>query len=417
MVAAEQDLDRLGLSDGAVQIQSLQELICGPGSRLAAYDSECLAAVITTLINLLSKDAVKRNLINADLLPRFITLAYPPPSDPSETDSETSDAENAEQNLLQRQKATLKTIYSICALPEFSAVYSLDTELVRRCIDLLRTPNAYEAISGRDEIPLSIAGVILASLTQSEETARALVEKHKINENLSVLLQQANDEDVLYPIISLVSRLALPTPNKAPLFEQGVLVAMRRFLDRDTLPYAQREAIIAVRRIVTGSPLYLSALSAISITHDTDQSAATSELEAVLTLFRRSDDASIKIEIGRLAIEICRILWTMNSGRPEKSETEFIRVVSPRGEEFADAVAFVILHSESPGAKGEGWFGFAMMSVWRVGRALIIKCLSRQDMLAEVKNVVASGSGPGYQNLRLVLAKINDVLVCDETYL
>ncbi len=412
---ADQNLDRLELSDGHVQIWFLRELICGPGSRLAALDCDCCVAIIATIINLLSNDEVKRSLIKGNLLPRFINLAYPRRSDSADSDSDTGDGPDAEQNLLQCRKATLKTLYSICSLSEFSAVYSLETELVKHCVELMRKGRLHEAESDRGGIPVSAAAVILASLTQSEETAISLIEKHKVHEHLWELLREIDDEDVLYPIISLVGRLALPTSNKAALVECGLLGAMYRFFDQDTLSNVQREAIIAVRRLITGSPQILAMIRTTRLDHPSDQTGPRSPLARILALFGRTDDTGKKIELGRLNIEICRILWTINSGSPEKSETEFILAVSPCSQEFADAIAFVALHGEGPGARGEGWFGFAMMSVWHIGRELVISCLGGQGMLVEVKKVVASGSGPGYQNLRLVLAKMNDVPVCTQS--
>jgi hypothetical protein len=54
-----------------------------------------------------------------------------------------------------------------------------------------------------------------------------------------------------------------------------------------------------------------------------------------------------------------------------------------------------------------------MMSVWTTGRALIRTCLDGEAMLAEVKKVVASGGGPAYQNLRVLLAKMDALPVGD----
>jgi len=218
-----------------------------------------------------------------------------------------------------------------------------------------------------------------------------------------------NDSDVLYPAVNFAGRLALPSSNKTMLVDFGLLGAMRRFFDQDTTPSIQREAVIAVRRLMTGSAQTLSIIGVYSPRSTLEMAVKSSELAAILALFWQSDDKQLKMEIGRLAIEVCRILWAVNTGQPDLSEDDFNLAIGPYRPAFAEAIAFVILHGEGAGARGEGWFGFAMMSVWHSGRASIINTLDSQDMLDEVKKVAASGGGPGYQNLRLVLAKLNAI--------
>jgi hypothetical protein len=390
-------------------------LITGPGFRLAASDTECRLAVCNTLINLLSHNIFRKTLIAADLVRSFLSMAYPSPHESLQVDPELDEDLEAEANLLQCRRGVLKVLYSICALPEFATAYSLNTELVKDCLTSVREPHLantkHDAKYNGELPPLSGACVILTSLTRSEQIARSLIEEHRIHERLSELLHTIDDQDILYPAINFIGRLALPAPNKSTLLEYGLLGAMHRFFASDITPIVQREAIIAVRRLVTGSPQTLAVIRVTSTARTMDLAAQDSELAAALALSCRTDDTSLKLEIGRLAVEVCRLLWASADGRPEEAEDDFNSAVGPCRQAFADAIAFVILHGEHPGASGEGWFGFAMMSMWSVGRDLINNCLNGEDMLAEVKKVVASGGGPGYQNLRLVLAKMNAVPV------
>jgi hypothetical protein len=338
-------------------------------------------------------------------------MLYPNPSESSQVEPELDEDPEEEASLLRCQKDVLKTLYSICALPEFASAYSLNTELVKVCLKSVRELRLVN-VKDNEELPsLSCALVILTSLTQSEQIARSLVEEHGIHECLPELLHVINDQDILYPAINLIGRLALPVPNKATLVEHGLLGEMQHFFANDTTPTVQREAVIAIRRLATGSPHTLAVITATNRPRAADLAAQDSELAAALALFRRTDDASLKLEIGRLAIEVCRLLWASADGMPEEAEADFNSTVGPCGQTFVEAIAFVILHGDHPGVCGEGWFGFAMVSIWTVGRELINNCLSREDMLAEVTKVVASGSGPCYQNLQLVLAKMNAVPV------
>lgn len=389
----------------------LVDLLRGPGLRLAACDTECRVAVCSTTVNLLSQDSLQKCLISGGLVRAFIALAYVESTDSTDTDSEPSTDSETEANLLQCQHAVLKALYSICAFPEFVTAHPLDSDLAKQCIAAVRAPESLGVSYNQGTLPRSAACVILASLTQSEQIAKALVEGDKVHEYLPELLQNETDTEVLYPAINFIGRLALPASNKAILVESGLLTAMRRFFDQDTMPNVQREAGITVRRLVAGSPKTLAIIGMAPTNSNLETPAAPSELAAVLDLFERTDDAALKLEIGRLAIEICRTLWALHSGQPDMAEGEFALVIGQCGQIFADAIAFVILNGEGPGARGEGWFGFAMMSVWTVGGELIVNCLNSEEMLIEVKKVVASGSGPGYQNLRLVLAKMSTMPV------
>lgn len=418
---AAEDIDRLhdensgGSNSDGRRIDLLTQLILGPGAKLAAFDPECRLAVCNTLVNLLSHNVFMKSLITADLVHSFLNMAYANSRNSSQIDPDLDDDPEAKANLLQCRRAILKTLYSVCALSEFPTAYPLNTKLVRDCIASVRKRHLanmqYDAKDGGELPPLSGAFVILTSLTQSEQIARSLVEDHEIYQGLSELLHTVNDPDVLYLAINLIGRLALPVPNKPVLLQHGLLEAMRRFFANDTTPTVQREAIIAARRLMAGSPQSLTVICDRNPFRTMDQAAQDSELAAALALSRRTDDGSLKLEVGRLAIEVCRLLWASADGRPEEAENDFNSAVGPCGQAFADAIAFVILHGEHPGVRAEGWFGFAMMSIWTLGRDLITNCLKGEEMLADVRNVVASGGGPAYQNLRLVLAKMNAVPV------
>jgi hypothetical protein len=400
------------------RIGLLTQLMFGPGSRLAASNTECRLAVCNTLTNLLSHEIFRKSLIFGNLVRPFLSMAYPYPPESSRAGPELDEDAEAESNLLQCRQGILKALYSICAMPEFTTAYPLGTELVTDCLISVREPHLantkYDAKYDDGELlPLSGACVILTSLTQSEQIARSLVEDHRVHERLPELLHNIDDQDILYPAINFVGRLALPAANKPILVQHGLLGAMRRFFAQDATPSAQREAAIAVRRMVTGSPEVLTITRRQGANPGIDPAAKDNELVAALALFQRTDDASLQLEVGRLAIEICRIVWKSADGRPENAEENFSATVGSYGQSFGDAIAFIILHGENPGARGEGWFGFAMMSVWVTGRALIRNCLNREAMLAEVKKVVALGGGPAYQNLRVLLTKMDTLPVGD----
>ena len=461
----EESFDKGNGDDGRIGL--LTELIRGPGSRLAAFDTECRLAVCSTLINLLSHDIYRKALIAGDLLRSFISLAYPNSSKAFQADSEP------DENLSQCRRGVLKTLYPVCALPDFATAYPLSTALAQDCLTAVRAPHLTQTKNNTrhsaELLPPSIACVILTSLTQSEQTALALIADHKISEPLPDLLSSPDSPDspdIVYPAVSFVGRLALPAPNKPALLKHGLLAALHRFLTPafDAAPAVQREAVTAIRRLVAGSPPQTiasmrpstekplketqatekqsSSQSTTDVTATTNNNDSDSNdfLAAALTLFHRCDDRALKLEIGRLAIEICRSLWPSSpsqlpsslpssspahGGNPEDAETETNTrfntalggLSSGSRRAFASAIAFVILHGENAGARAEGWFGFALLagsgsgsgSGSAGGRGLVLGCFdAEEDVRAQMEKVVAEGEGGGaaWRNARVVVAQL-----------
>ena len=155
----------------------MTQLMLGPGSRLAASNTECRLALCNTVINLLSQQNFKKSLIVGNLVQSFLSMAYPYPPESSRVDPDLDEDAEAESNLLQCRQGVLKALYSICAMPEFTTAYPLGTELVTDCVASVREPHLantkYDAKYDGELVPLSGACVILTSLTQSEQIARS----------------------------------------------------------------------------------------------------------------------------------------------------------------------------------------------------------------------------------------------------
>ena len=388
------------------QMDCFEELLAGPGLRLSTYNTACRVSICHTLINILEHDEAKRSLISNNHIQKFVNVGYEEDSASLRSQADFEEDPDARADLLKCRKAILKMLYSICALPDFAVAYPLDSTLVQFCIATLRNPRMPSREYDRDPSRRVFACVILASLTISEDVAKAFVEDVKLHKTLSELLQNDREPDLYYPAIALISRLALPSCNKTTMVQDGLLGALQHIFTMDSVQNVQVEAVTAIRRLIAGSPQSLAEISYKAGHVAPDQSANESELASILGLFRRTDHASVKQEIGRLMIDICRTLWTSAKERPELGEEGFVLATGEAGDTFAQAIAFVIVHAEGSGLRAEGWLGFAMMSVWERGRSLIAACFDSQEILEEVKRAASSGGGPSFQNLRLVLVKM-----------
>ena len=395
----------------------LENLVKGAGLLLARSDSDCRLSICKSVINLLSHDQARAILLEADLLEDFVSLAFP--TQPEESGAGDEGYEGSD--LVPVQSAALKTLYSICASPEFSTKLTLDSSLTRKSLTSIRGSNG---APGQPGIPLNVACILLASLVTSEAIAQDLFQREQIHTYLPQLLRNT-DPGVLYPAISLLSRLALLPPAKTALVENGLLGSLQPFFSVDTAPQVQREAVIAFRRMIAGCPRAVATITAGSAdVPPSTRPGGTDEGElpthAVFSLFRRTSDRTTKMEIGRLSIEICRLVRSAAAGDAQEMGDRFARTVGPSdGRPFTDSIALAILHGGGPGPCGEGWFGFAVLSLWAAGRRLVLDCLDRDEKLRdEVRNVAAAAHGegegegearrgPSFQNLRLVLAQLD----------
>ena len=372
----------------------LLSLLNGEGARLALESFECQSSIVQASVNILSQAEAKEALISRNLVLKFANLGTTIWATGHSRLDDIDDG-NASANWPQTQQAVLQTLYDISAMSDFTTKYTTDTRVKDVCIKNIQGENALQR---REHLSQAAACGILANLTRSSDFAENLVRQYNIHNDLKRILRDSKQPDVLYATANLVGRLALPAANKNILTEYGMIGTMNRLFAMETDPAIQREAVSVCRRLISGS----------SKTLDLIRPCCTeNEVASILALFKRTNDAATKFEIGRFAIELCRALWASKNGRPEAAETTFLSVIPPQSELFAESIAFVACKSDSDASRGEGWFGLAMLSVWETGREMIFKCLTNRSLSDEFGHVARRGGGPSYQNLRLILAKLS----------
>lgn len=375
---------------------------------------ECNSDVTRTIAVVLSQERAQRELIRGDLVRAFIDV---PNWNSHNLEDNNAVSEEGSKSTALVQQALFRSIYDVSALPEFAAKYtSASSELVSACIDALRdVSNLSQTMEPATTIPAASACIVLANLTTSTDFALLLVQSRKVHLSVGGLLRQRDDPTTLFPAIALLDRLAIPQENKLAIVQAGVVHELPRFLiGFDVQPVIQREAVSLMRKLIVGFPDHVSEIGACMTIirekngngHSLDQSTKQSGLLAALSLFRRTSDAQIKIETGRLVVEICRTLFRMTKGNPDIAEV-VVREAFGNASDIAHPIKYLVCNGTSQEVRGEGWFGLAVLSIWKYGRTFVMDCLGNKDVQSEMEETLEGGERASRQNITLMLAQLH----------
>ena len=361
--------------------------------------------------NVLRNDNFKKVFIVSDMIFDFLNFPFGPleNTDPPTSD-DVEEPEMKNESISESQEAALKTLYAICALPEFAVAYPLESDLVRWCMRHVmgRGKPTDHVLEIQSQLLVAAACIILANLMISEESAKKLVSNYGAHSGLIELIGTCQTQEILVPALQVMDRLTLTRSIRPTLIADGLLDVLSRFFKSGTQQQVQFSAVIIARRLITSAPQVLdhSWVRACGNTDGASETDSDSGLSKLLNVFQESRDGSTKREVGRFMIEVCRTLWSSVPGRPEAAEEAFMLTIGEHGHAFAAAITFVALHGGGEGAQGEGWFGLAMMTVWAHGRTLVAEALEDDAFSNEMQKVSDSKGGPAYQNLRLLLVQM-----------
>jgi hypothetical protein len=393
----------------------IAELLTGSGRSLALSTLECNCDVTRTVAMLLSQAEIQRELIRQDLVRSFLEVpnwenVYVGDDGTVRPDTPTA--------IFAIRRSLFKTIYDVSSSPEFIARYGQGPEcprLLSECVDALGdVSNLRCSKQAVNTIPIISACVVLANLTKSVEFALFLVQRKNVHLSLGLILRQREDSASLYPAIALLDRLAIPPENKGAIFAAGVIYELPRLLiDFDVQPRIQCEAVATIRKVIVGHPEHVSGIGicipvvaeACMQHKSTERTQEQSGLLAALNLFRRTSDVELKIEIGRLVVEVCRTLFRSTGGHPERAENP-VRQAFGNASDIANPITYLACNGTSKEVRGEGWFGLAAMSAWDYGRPFVMDCLAETIFQARVEEALKEGERGFSQNICLMLTKL-----------
>ncbi len=376
---------------------------------------ECSCDVTRAIAILLSQEEIQQELIREDLVCPFLEV---PSWEGSKSEHNNTAGRKVSRAMTTVQQSLFKTIYDVSALPEFAARYAKVNEcpkLISDCVNALgNVSNMRQTNVSVAAIPATSACVILANLTKSTDFALFLVQNRKVHLAIALILRQREDSTTLFPALALLDRLAIPPQNKVAIVDDSVISELLRFLiDFDVQPVVQREAVSVMRKVIVGFPKHVSAIG-VGIAANgeprrnrqiLERNAEQSGLLAALNLFRRTEDGDIKIEVGRLVVEVCRTLLHSTRGQPELAEGA-VRQALGSADDIAFPVSFLASHGPSQQVCGEGWFGLAALSTWEHGRPLVMACLADEAVQKKMEKALEGGERASCQNISLMLTEL-----------
>jgi hypothetical protein len=375
---------------------------------------ECNSDVARTIAILLSQEQTQRELIRRDLVRAFLEVPNWAHSSPQDNDATGHDVSKP---MAVVQQALFRSIYDLSASPEFAAKYmSASSKLVSACIDALGDVSKMSlTMEPNTRIPAASACIVLANLTTSAEFALLLVQSRKVHLSVGGVLRQRDDSTTLFPAIALLARLAISQENKLAIVQAGVIHELPRFLiGFDVQPMIQREAVSLMRKLIIGFPDHVSGIGACMTMirekngngHSLGRTTKQSGLLAALNLFRRTSDAQVKIETGRLVVEICRTLFRMTNGNPDIAEVS-VREAFGNASDIAHPIRYLVCNGTTQEVRGEGWFGLAVLSTWKYGRTFVMDCLGNKDVQNKMEENLKGGERALCQNITLMLAQLH----------
>ncbi|KAL2418572.1 hypothetical protein ABEF91_004081 [Exophiala dermatitidis] len=328
--------------DDTVEIQHpsgrrLIQSLLSEGADLATFP-ECRVSICQAIMNILSQPGCFEALIDIDgAIWKLVHLPYGSDQDQKEVEN---DDENEDEELLQPYRnAILKFVYGISALDAYADKFDPESSLIRDCIQSLDQHKYKAEISQSggptaflDTMPCAPICVLLANSITTANRAARIAKSSRLASNIKTLVASSDDLEVLLPAVDLSVRLAICREGQDALHDAGMMSVMHKLVKPRSQTDAvgleiQRKAVTLIRLMIKGRPEYLGDLGPepggrLSTNNDTPdrQSSAASDpiLAPVMSLFKNTDDASTKTEIGRLSIELVR----QSFQRPARSSTD-----------------------------------------------------------------------------------------------
>ncbi|PQE20979.1 GTP binding protein [Rutstroemia sp. NJR-2017a BBW] len=176
-----------------------------------------------------------------------------------------------------------------------------------------------------------------------------------------VLLNDANDSQLLHAALGFLKNLALPLKNKEILGASGLFDVLPRLWLLDILQPIQLSSISLTRQLLNG---WMDNVHRICqrLTPDTDSPAHDrSKLSLLIALFDRTDVEPIRMEIARLITAVCRV-FTAWKGLPQEELNSMRARFLQRHPDLGRPLSFMVSQTKWPIVRSEGWFTFAIMA-------------------------------------------------------
>lgn len=283
--------------------------------------------------------------------------------------------------LVQFQLKINQALGEVSGSESFAKFYPLDSSLIQTLKSWLT--------SGEDQLQIC-ACVMLGNLARSDEVCEVMVHKLGLHKKLISILNSDARGGVLHGSLSFLKNLAIAGSNRQSLGEAGLVPAIARLWDYDTVPQVQFAATSIARQLIRSSIENVSRLLDILPPGGYEPEVKLTYLSLLLALFGKTDSAPIKTEIGRIVASICRTLSPMT--RESHDTADLANVLLDRlftlHETISHPIAAMITQDQWPVVRSEGWFCLTLIAINEKGGSAAVGCL--QDVFPLLEKTLST---------------------------
>lgn len=260
------------------------------------------------------------------------------------------------------RRNVIQALSDVSALPEFSAHHSsMNTTLTTLLLKWFTAPHASLQLC---------SCIMLGNLARTDLTCQIMTTRFRVHEDLLAMLKESSDTQVLHSALSFLRNLGLPLENKQILGEADVFENISRFWVAEVLPQLSYAAVSLARQLVNGSiPNIWKLLNSLSADEESPAHSKT-YLSILLSLFEKSDDITIKIEIARIVAAILRCIHSQDT-RTDSGLGKILPRLYALHPDVGRPLAMMVSQSRWPIIRSEGWFAMALMARSMDGSAAI----------------------------------------------
>lgn len=353
------------------------------GKLLAGHSAKCCISITRAILAVANTGATKAFLASSGaVFDIALMVDIPHNSEDYYGEGEEEREENLEA-LEGLKTATLKLLYEVCQLPQFSAPPKYG--IARQSLDIIRNfPDSSSFIR-------AAAYIMLYGFVDSNARAHLLASEDLIPSVLRTL-QYEIDKTVLHPALGLATKLAVTWSLRTELYKGNAMQAVQHLLTAANLGYEIPLNTVTFLELLTkGHPEHVKSML-------TDLGTGRSLMEDLFALFDKGHDA-ICFEIGRLFIEICATLVQQNPSEAMSNNFELNTFLAACNQQ---AVSRTLIFMGTKGQSADAaaaqrvWFALGLLSTTEQGKQVVLLALQDANLQQKVRTLnqeVESWSG------------------------
>ena len=357
-------------------------------------DVDDRVSLVDAAIAHLAFEDYQRHMVEFDLVDVPLSLLvqwYSPPRASSSRQISSVDVlappirdAGEEEQLSMMRSNIIQVLSDISAIPEFAARYaSMESSLVETLLGWLAGPHTKLQLC---------SCIMLGNLARSDSTCLAMISRFAVHEMLLDILKVGSDTQVLHSVLGFLRNLGLLQENKRALGESGIIEIVSRFLTADTITQLSHAATSLVRQIINGSISNISILLS-SLSLDEESPAhSKSYLSLLLSLFDKSDDVSVKVEVSRVVTAILRCLHSSQASSNPRLRNELLDRLFALHPTLHQPLSMMVTQSRWPIIRSEGWFAMALASRTPAGSTAIDTALQQVEVFGALEATIQGDS-------------------------